>query len=315
MTQKVLMIVGPTAVGKTALSIKIAQKYHGQIISGDSMQVYQGLDIGTAKVTKQEMQGIPHYLIDELPINQRFSVAEFIEKTKNMIVQIQSQNSLPIIVGGTGFYLQSLIDNFHFGSDRYLDDSFRVQSHQYAIEHGKRALWDCLFKVDPIAAQKIPVANERRVIRALEVFQKTGKRFSSQQDHASSQYDFLILGLNTERSLLYQRINQRVDIMVQKGVVNEARRLYLNGGLSLPAGKGIGYKEFYPYFDHQATLEECIEKVKQNSRHYAKRQLTWFRNKMNVNWFDLVQHFNSDFQKINYRVTQWLKENNDGKMD
>lgn len=315
MSQKVLMIVGPTAVGKTALSVKLAKKYHGQIISGDSMQVYQGLNIGTAKVTKQEMQGIPHYLIDELPINQRFSVADFITKAKNAIIQIQSQNSLPIIVGGTGFYLQSLVDNFHFGKDQYLDDHFRTELHQFATKYGQQALWNRLFQVDPVAAQKIPVTNERRVTRALEVFQKTGRRFSSQQDHANSQYDFLILGLNTERSLLYQRINQRVDIMVQKGVINEAHQLYLNGGLNLPAGKGIGYKEFYPYFAHQASLEDCIEKVKQNSRHYAKRQLTWFRNKMDVDWFDLVQHSKNDFPKINYKVTEWLKENSNEKMD
>lgn len=315
MTQKVLMIVGPTAVGKTTLSIELAKKYHGQIISGDSMQVYQGLDIGTAKITKPEMQGIPHYLMDILSVNQRFSVADFIEKTRVAITQIHSQNALPMIVGGTGFYLQSLIDNFHFGHDQYSDDTLRIKLHQFAEKYGKQALWNRLFQVDSVAAQKIPVNNERRVIRALEVFQKTGKRFSSQQDCASSQYDFFILGLNTERSLLYQRINQRVDEMVKKGVIDEAYSLYLNGGLSLPAGKGIGYKEFYPYFEHRATLEECIEKVKQNSRHYAKRQLTWFRNKMDVHWFDLVQHYDIDLEKINCMITKWLKEDNNEKMD
>ena len=292
MAQKVLMIVGPTAVGKTTLSIKLAQKFNGQVVSGDSMQVYQKLDIGTAKVTTEEMQGIPHYLLDEIPIDQRFSVADFIDRTKKAISKIAAQDALPMLVGGTGFYLQSFIDELH----------------QYAEEHGQQALRDRLDQIDPVAAAKIPVTNERRVIRALEVFEKTGKKFSVQRDHANDTYDFLIIGLNTERAVLYERINHRVDLMVKDGVLDEARYLYENGGSKLPAGKGIGYKEFYPYFEHQASLEECIAKVKQNSRHYAKRQLTWFRNKMDVHWFDLVQNFDTDYPRIIELVEKWLKE-------
>lgn len=308
MAQKVLMIVGPTAVGKTTLSIKLAQKFNGQVVSGDSMQVYQKLDIGTAKVTTEEMQGIPHYLLDEIPIDQRFSVADFIDRTKKAISKIAAQDALPMLVGGTGFYLQSLIDDFHLGNDQYQDDHLRNQLHQYAEEHGQQALWDRLDQIDPVAAAKIPVTNERRVIRALEVFEKTGKKFSVQRDHANDTYDFLIIGLNTERTVLYERINHRVDLMVKDGVLDEARYLYENGGSKLPAGKGIGYKEFYPYFEHQASLEGCIAKVKQNSRHYAKRQLTWFRNKMDVHWFDLVQNFDTDYPRIIELVEKWLKE-------
>ena len=272
------------------------------------MQVYQKLDIGTAKVTTEEMQGIPHYLLDEIPIDQRFSVADFIDRTKKAISKIAAQDALPMLVGGTGFYLQSLIYYFDFGNDQYQDDHLRNQLHQYAEEHGQQALWDRLDQIDPVAAAKIPVTNERRVIRALEVFEKTGKKFSVQRDHANDTYDFLIIGLNTERAVLYERINHRVDLMVKDGVLDEARYLYENGGSKLPAGKVIGYKEFYPYFKHQASLEECIAKVKQNSRHYAKRQLTWFRNKMDVHWFDLVQNFNMDYPRIIELVEKWLKE-------
>lgn len=308
MAQKVLMVVGPTAVGKTALSIKLAQKFNGQVVSGDSMQVYQKLDIGTAKVTSREMQGIPHYLLDEIPISQRFSVADFVDRAKTAITKIAAQDALPILAGGTGFYLQSLIDDFHFGSDHYQDDCLRNQLHQFAIKYGQKALWNQLNQIDSAAAAKIPITNERRVIRALEVFAKTGKKFSVQNDHSNHVYDFLIIGLNTERKVLYERINHRVDLMVKEGVLDEARYLYENGGSKLPAGKGIGYKEFYPYFEHQASFEECIVNVKQNSRHYAKRQLTWFRNKMDVHWFDLVQNFEIDFPQIIELVGKWLKE-------
>lgn len=305
-----LMIVGPTAVGKTSLSIKIAQQFNGQVISGDSMQVYQGLDIGTAKVTSEEMQGVPHFMLDEIGVDQRFSVADFIDKTENLITQISQQAALPMIVGGTGFYLQSLVDNFHFGKDQYQNDDLREELHQFAVKNGQQALWNRLNKIDPEAAQKIPVTNERRVIRAIEVFEKTGQKFSHQADHENGKYDFLIIGLNTERSVLYDRINQRVDLMMNDGLLDEARALYEKGGEALPAGKGIGYKEFYPFFEGKSSLEQCIAKVKQNSRHYAKRQLTWFRNKMDVHWFDLVQNADEDYPKIIKLIEKWLKEKN-----
>nr|WP_321314825.1 tRNA (adenosine(37)-N6)-dimethylallyltransferase MiaA [uncultured Ligilactobacillus sp.] len=316
MVEKVLMIVGPTAVGKTSLSIKLAQHFNGQVISGDSMQVYQNLNIGTAKVTAEEMQGVRHYLLDEIPITERFSVADFKNKTQQAIQKIYMDNALPILVGGTGFYLQSFIDNYHFGKDAYAstDKLIREKYYQFAEENGKQALWEKLNEIDPDAASKIPIANTVRIIRALEVYEKTGKLFSQQKDHPDENYDFLIIGLNTNRKILYERINERVDIMMNDGLLEEAKYLFENGGLDLPSGKGIGYKEFYPYFEGKESLQNCISNVKKNSRHYAKRQLTWFRNKMNVNWFDLVQNFDEDYNKIIKLVTRWLKENKNGEM-
>lgn len=308
MIQKVLMIVGPTAVGKTTLSINLAQRFNGEIISGDSMQIYKNLDIGTAKINPDEMQGIKHYMLDEISIDQRFSVADFISKTKLAIQKIVQDNALPFLVGGTGFYLQSLIDEYQFGKDKYEDESLRNKYQQFAKQNGNQALWDKLNQIDPDAAQKIPIGNQRRIIRALEVYQKTGNKFSQQTDHATGEFDYLIIGLNTKRSILYQRINQRVDQMMSQGLLDEAKYLYENGGLALPSGKGIGYKEFYPYFEGKADLASCVDLVKKNSRHYAKRQLTWFRNKMQVNWFDLVTNFDQDYTKIVKLVEKWMEE-------
>ena len=271
MTQKLLLIVGPTAVGKTALSIELAKKYNGEIISGDSMQVYRHLDIGTAKVTPAEMQGIKHYLLDECEVDERFSVAVFIEKCQQAIAKIAQKQKLPIIVGGTGFYLQALLDNFGLGQDVYdATEKIRKKWQAYEALYGQQALWDELNKIDPLAAQKIPPANKRRVIRALEVIENTGKLFSQQADQKNNAFSPFLIGLNTQRDLLYERINQRVDMMLEQGLLAEAKFLYQKGGLALPAGKGIGYKEFYPYFEKQASLAECVIEAKKNSRHYAK---------------------------------------------
>lgn len=308
MAQKVLVIVGPTAVGKTALSIKLAHEFNGEVISGDSMQVYQGLDIGTAKVTPTEMDGIPHYLIDILRPDQQFTVADFVSLSQAKLAEIGAQQKLPLIVGGTGLYVQALLDNFGLGATaQFTDEQVRADLEEFATQAGKQALWDRLEQIDPQAAQKIPVNNQRRVVRALEVCQVSGQLFSAQADSASGDYDPLIIGLNTERSALYQRINQRVDLMVKAGLVDEARRLYRAGGTELAAGKGIGYKELYPFFAGTAPLAACVEKIKINSRHYAKRQLTWFRNRMTVNWFDIVGD-PSQQEQIKQLITSWLAE-------
>ena len=306
MTQKLLLIVGPTAVGKTSLSIELAQKFNGEIISGDSMQVYRKLDVGTAKVTAEEMQGVKHYMLDINEIDERFSVADFIQLCQTDIATIAQNEALPIIAGGTGFYLHALLNDFHLGQDSY-DEQIknRLKWHQFAKEHGKQKLWDKLAQIDAKAAAKIPVQNEQRIVRALEVYEKTGKLFSSQADQKNQEFDPLVIGLTTERALLYERINQRVELMVQNGLLDEARYLYENGGEKLPAGKGIGYKEFYPYFSGDISLTEAIETAQKNSRHYAKRQLTWFRNKMDVNWFDIVQHPEQRGQ-IDDLVADWL---------
>ncbi len=304
--KKILLIVGPTAVGKTDLSIELAKKLNGEIISGDSMQVYRDLDIGTAKVTKDEMKNVKHYMIDIRNVAERFSVAEFVKECRERINDILDAGHLPIIVGGTGFYLQALLDNFHLGDDSY-EGSMTVRSkwHKYAHEYGKIKLWEKLEEIDPEAAIKIPPNNERRVVRALEVFEKTGKLFSNQKDQASTEFDPLIIGLNTERKALYKRINIRVDLMINAGLVEEAHWLYEKGGEQLPAGRGIGYKEFYAYFDGKEEFSEAVEEIKKNSRHYAKRQLTWFRNKMDVKWFDVLNDKQAK-SKIDKKINEWL---------
>lgn len=304
--EKVLAIVGPTAVGKTALSIELAKKYHGEIISGDSMQVYRGLDIGTAKVTAQEKQGIVHHLIDIRNIDERFSVADFVSLSQKLISEINRWGHLPIIVGGTGFYLNALLDGLTLGGDSYdQNETVRNKWREFAAQNGHEALWQKLHKVDPEAAAKIPVSNERRIIRALEVFERTGKKISSQEIKPDSRYDALVIGLNTEREVLYNRINQRVDLMMKAGLEQEARTLFTEGGFNFQAGKGIGYRELFPYFEGKAPLIDAVNDIKLDSRHYAKRQLTWFRNKLDVNWFNLVQN-PDEIQKIKETVADWL---------
>lgn len=306
MAQKILVIVGPTAVGKTALSLALARKFNGEVISGDSMQVYRGLDIGTAKITPAEMGEIPHHLLNILTPDQQFTVADFVVRSKDKLAEIEAKRKLPLLVGGTGLYVQALLDDFNLGAaEEITDPQVKEDLKQFAVKQGKQELWDKLKKVDPKAAQKIPVNNVRRVVRALEVYQVTGKLFSEQSDAASGQYDPLIIGLNTDRQKLYQRIDQRVDLMLADGLIDEALKLYRAGGVKLPGGKGIGYKELYPYFAGDAQLEECVELIKRNSRHYAKRQLTWFRNRMNVHWFDLVEEPEQQKQ-IEKLLTEWL---------
>lgn len=304
--KKLMAIIGPTAVGKTALSIKLAQAFNGEVISGDSMQVYQGLDIGTAKVTADEKQGVPHYLIDIKQPNERYSVADFVASAQQLIDEITARGHVPMIVGGTGFYLKALLYDMTLGGDAYEpSEVVRQKWHQYAIDKGQQALWDHLASIDPDAAEKIPVSNERRVVRALEVYERTGELFSKQSTGTKLRYDPLIIGLNTDRALLYQRINQRVDQMLDEGLEREARQLFDAGGQDWQSGKGIGYREFFPYFEHQQPKQETVEQIKQDTRHYAKRQLTWFRHQVPVTWFDIVQH-PEQLPTIQDTVSHWL---------
>lgn len=304
---KAIAIVGPTAVGKTALSIQLAYDLNGEVISGDSMQIYRHLDIGTAKITPAEMDGIPHHLIDIRDLNQRFSAAEFQKLANEQIDQIAARQHLPMVVGGTGFYLQTLTENLALGADHFDEQSQRIRDywHQMVDQKGPEAVWKQLYQKDPQAAKQIPVGNLRRVIRALEVIEKTGQLFS-QQTQTKSDNEFLLIGLTTERSVLYERINQRVDLMIKEGLLDEARWLYEQGGENYQSGKGIGYRELFPYFKGETTLADAIAKIKQDSRHYAKRQLTWFRNKMNVQWYDLVSGRNTT-NEIEADVKEWLK--------
>lgn len=304
---KVVAIVGPTAVGKTALSIKLAHVFDGEVISGDSMQVYRHLDIGTAKVTPKEQEGIKHYLIDICNPDERFSAARFQSLANDAIQSISANGHLPIIAGGTGFYLQALTKNLALGSDKFDEQTLKIRQYwkKQAEQKGAEYVWQKLQLRDPQASEQIPVGNTRRVIRALEVIEKTGQLFSVQPQNQVTD-DFLLVGLTTERALLYQRINRRVDMMVEQGLLKEARWLFDHDGENLPAGKGIGYHELFPYFRGEITLDEAINQIKQDSRHYAKRQLTWFRNKEPTHWFDLINH-PDDFKQIKQLVASWLK--------
>jgi tRNA dimethylallyltransferase len=299
--QKLLVIIGPTAVGKTKLSIEMAKRYHGEIISGDSMQIYRGMDIGTAKITKDEMEGIPHHLINIKEPFENFSVAEFQLLVRDKISEIAKKGKLPIIVGGTGLYIQSVIYDYQF-SDVPGDESFRLQLEERVRDIGNEALYKELMEIDPGSASQIHPNNVRRVIRALEIFHLTGK---TMQDFQSTQqpnllYNTALVGLTMERENLYDRINSRVDLMVEEGLLAEVKSLYQQGLRDCQSIQAIGYKEIYEYLDGDVTLEEAVEKLKQNSRRYAKRQLTWFRNKMEVEWFDMtdVKNFSKKITEI-----------------
>jgi len=305
-SQKVLLIAGPTAVGKTALSLTLAKQFNGEIISGDSMQVYRHLDIGTAKVLPAERAGIPHYLIDIKAVDQRFTVAEFVTRATDLINQIQSRGKLPIIVGGTGFYLQSLLAGYQFGPTEAAPDmAYRQQLFDLAAAEGPDAVWQQLQAIDPVAAATIEPQNTVRVVRALEYQRTSGQLFSAQADTPATALDALTICLTADRQLVYDRINQRVDQMMTAGLVAEAKWLYDQGGRDLPAGKGIGYHELFPYFVGQTDLATAVDLIKQDSRHYAKRQLTWFRNKMTVDWFNLLEHPDQQ-QDIQAQLASWL---------
>lgn len=301
--KKVLVIVGPTAVGKTALSIELAQQFNGEIISGDSMQVYKKLNVGTAKATEEEQAGIPHYLIDCREITENYSVADFQKEGRAAIEVIASGDKLPIIVGGTGLYIQALLYDYQLGSQ---DESTEIRENYESLakEIGNLKLWELLQKKDPVAAKAIHFNNKVKVIRALEIFDKTGRSILTPKEQPKQLYDYFLVGLETDRQLLYQRINQRVDGMVQQGILAEAELLYRSK--TAQAVQGIGYKEFFAYFDGAEPLEQALDKVKQNSRRYAKRQLTWFKNRLQANWWDLVQDPSSKAQ-LKQEVEKWLE--------
>ncbi|MFB6466730.1 tRNA (adenosine(37)-N6)-dimethylallyltransferase MiaA [Cytobacillus sp. Hz8] len=286
--EKLLVIIGPTAVGKTKLSIELAKKYNGEIISGDSMQIYKGMDIGTAKIKVEEMEGIIHHLIDIKQPEESFSVAEFQELVRAKITEITSRGKLPMIVGGTGLYIQACIYDYHF-SDAPSDEGFREELESRAQVEGNEILYQELQKVDPLSAERIHPNNVRRVIRALEIFHCTGKTMQEfqEQQRPGLFYDVALIGLTMERELLYERINLRVDQMVSEGLIEEVKQLYDHGLRQCQSIQAIGYKELYEFLDGRVLLPEAIENLKQNSRRYAKRQLTWFRNKMDVKWFDM----------------------------
>ncbi|MBP2622561.1 tRNA (adenosine(37)-N6)-dimethylallyltransferase MiaA [Streptococcus oricebi] len=275
MKTKIIVIVGPTAVGKTALSLDLAQLFEAEIISGDSQQVYRGLDIGTAKVSPEEQALIPHHLIDVREISESYSAHDFVTEARRAIETISQRGKLVIIAGGTGLYLQSLLEGYHLGGQA---------PHQEVLAYRKdlEKLSDqLLFEMVEEARIEIKQINRRRAIRALEL-----ARFGQDLSNQKPAYEALVIGLNDERSQLYERINQRVDQMVEAGLVAEAKWLYERAPKA-QATRGIGYKELFPYFEGEVTLEQAIEQIKQNTRRFAKRQLTWFKNRMQVDFYQL----------------------------
>ncbi|EJQ98029.1 tRNA dimethylallyltransferase [Bacillus mycoides] len=287
--EKVAVIIGPTAVGKTKLSIDLAKALNGEIISGDSMQIYRTMDIGTAKVTTDEMDGIPHYMIDIKDPEDSFSVAEFQERVRKCIREITERGKLPIIVGGTGLYIQSVLFDYQF-TDEAGDATYREQMEKLALERGVEYIHKKLQEVDPESAERIHANNVRRVIRALEIFHTTGEKMSNQLEKQENEllYDVSLIGLTMDREMLYDRINLRVNLMIEQGLLEEVKGLHERGVRDCQSIQAIGYKEIYDYFENRVSLEEAVSQLKTNSRRYAKRQLTWFRNKMDVAWFDVT---------------------------
>lgn len=292
--QKVIVIIGPTAVGKTRLSVELAKRVNGEIISGDSMQIYKEMDIGTAKVSKEEMQGVPHYLIDVKEPTESYSVAEFQREVRELIDRISKKGCIPIIAGGTGLYIQSVLYDYQF-SDTGKDEEIRLRLEKQVEEEGMEIVYEELRRIDPVSAENIHPNNVRRVIRALEVFHSTGKTMAEYQESQEQEllYDVAFVGLTMDRETLYDRINLRVDLMVEQGLIDEVESLYKKGIRDCQSIQAIGYKELYGYFDGKLSMEQAIAALKQNSRRYAKRQLTWFRNKMDVTWFDMTD---ADFE-------------------
>lgn len=305
----VLFIVGPTGVGKTALSIALAKAIDGEVVNGDSLQVYRGLDIGTAKVTPSEMEGVVHHLLDVCAVTEPYTASDYKREARKVLQDIHERGKIPIVVGGTGLYVEGLLYDFHYSGASSNDPTYRAAKEAQLADEGPQALWNELQAVDPVSAAVIPVNNTRRVIRALEVTHATGKPFSQQGQQQTPQYNAFLIGLNTQRECLYERINQRVWTMVEAGLEAEARILYeQTKGMDVQSIRGIGYKEWIPYFNGEQTKEAVIERIQQHSRRYAKRQLTWFRNRLpQTKWYDLVQD-PSAFQHVLEDVHVFLEK-------
>ena len=287
--QPLIILSGPTAVGKTALSIELAKRVNGAIISADSMQVYKYMDIGSAKIMPEEMDGIKHYLIDELNPEDEFNIVVFQQKAKAALEEIYANGQIPIIAGGTGFYIQALLYDIDF-DNQDCNNEFRAELEQIAKEQGNEVLHDRLHEIDPVSAEKIHANNVKRVIRALEFYHLTGKPISEHNEaeqQKESPYNFAYFVLTDDRANLYKRIDMRVDIMLEHGLVEEVQKLKDMGyHRDMVSMQGLGYKEILDYLDGKCTLEEAIYILKRETRHFAKRQLTWFRRERDVIWFD-----------------------------
>lgn len=297
---KLIVLTGPTAVGKTALSIQLAKRIGGEIVSADSMQVYKYMDIGSAKITKEEMEEVPHHLIDVLDPDEEFHVFRFQEMAKEAIKGIYERGHLPILVGGTGFYIQALVYDIAFGEEED-HSAIRERLENTAREKGSAYLYEYLEKVDPDSAKIIHPNNQKRIIRALEFYELNGTPISEhnkRERQKKSPYDFCYFVLNDDRELIYQKIDQRVDEMLAKGLVEEVRTLKEMGfQKDMVSMQGLGYKEILSYLDGECTLDEAVYLIKRDTRHFAKRQLTWFKRERDVIWID-KKAFEYDNNKI-----------------
>ena len=286
--KKLIAIVGATASGKTSLSIELAKKYNGEIVSADSMQIYKGMDIATAKPTKEEMQGIPHHLIDFLSPTESFSVSEYVTLAKAAIDDITSRGKLPILCGGTGLYIRSLVENVKFSEEK-TDEKLREELNERYKNEGGEVLLKELAEFDEETAKTLHKNNGKRIIRAIEIYKTTGITMSQHIKNSKNEpspYDLTAIGITySDRQKLYDRINMRVDIMMKNGLLKETEDFYSRYN-SNTASAAIGYKELKPYLDGEVTLETAVEKLKQETRHYAKRQLTWFRRDEYINWIE-----------------------------
>lgn len=298
--KKLVILTGPTAVGKTKLSIELARRIGGEIISADSCQVYKHMDIGSAKIRPEEMEGIPHFLVDELEPSEEFNVVVFQQKTKQYMEEIYSRGHIPILVGGTGFYIQAVLYDIHFSKD---DDNHEIREELEALakEKGADHVHEELRKIDPVSADAIHANNVKRVIRALEYYKLTGQKISEhneEQRKNESPYDFSYFVLNDYRELLYEKIDKRVDEMIKEGLVEEVKKLKSMGyDRSFVSMQGLGYKEILSFLDGAISLEEAIYIIKRDTRHFAKRQITWFKREKEVIWVNKPE-FDYDNDKI-----------------
>ena len=285
---KIIVICGPTASGKTALSIQLAKTINGEIVSADSMQIYEDMDIGTAKPTYQEMDGIKHYLIGNISPNVRYSVANFKKDALKAIEEILQKGKVPIIVGGTGLYVDSLVQGIEY-DDIEIDLNYREKLEQIVKQTGLEELYQKAVEIDPIAMEKISSNDKKRIFRVLEIYHSTGKTKTLQEIESREKenpYEYIVFAINMEREKLYEKINRRVDIMLEKGLVDEVKKL-INKYEELPTAiQGLGYKEVVSYLKGEITYEEMVEKIKQETRRYAKRQLTWFRRNKKIIWIN-----------------------------
>lgn len=310
MKKPLIILTGPTAVGKTKASIGLAKAVGGEIISADSMQIYKYMNIGSAKIRPEEMQGVPHYLVDDLEPDEEFHVVRFQAMAKQAIEQIYRKGKIPILVGGTGFYIQAVLYDIDF-TENESDSSYRKELEHLARENGEEWLHERLQEVDEVSASEIHAHNVKKVIRALEFYHQTGQKISehnARQRQKESPYAFAYFVLNDERAHLYERINQRVDLMMEEGLVQEVEGLKARGYTrDMVSMQGLGYKEILDYLDGKSSLEDAVSIIKRDTRHFAKRQITWFKRERDVIWIN-KQQYEYDEERILDTMLELLKQ-------